>query len=85
MILPNPFGTRHFFNISTYMWWKLKIIGLKNWIFIQSYKMIYKCLNPVRSVHVDEKDSDLLIILVKACQVCKECKPDRVVTLIYNN
>ena len=47
--------------------------------------MIYKCLNPVRSVHVDENDPDLLIILVKACQMCKECNPDRVVTLIENN
>jgi len=47
--------------------------------------MIYKCSNPVRSVHVDENDSDLLIILVKACQMCKECNPDRVVTLVENN
>ena len=47
--------------------------------------MIYKCLNPVRSVHMDQNDSDFLIIIVKACQMCKECNPDRVVTLIENN
>lgn len=85
MILPNPFETRHFFNISTYNVMKIENHRTQNWIFIQSYKMIYKCLNPVRSVHVDENDSDLLIILVKACQRCKECNPDRVVTLIENN
>ena len=85
MILPNPFGTRHFINIFTLYVMKIENHRTQNWIFIQSYKMIYKCLNPVRSVHVDENDSDLLIILVKACQMCKECNPDRVVTLIENN
>ena len=76
-----------FDNIYTYMWWKLEIIELNSEHLSgsQSNNMIYECLNPVRSVHVDENDPDLLIIMVKACQVCKECKPDRVVTLIENN
>ena len=76
-----------FDNIFTYMWWKLKIIELNSEYLSgsQSNNMIYECLNPVRSVHVDENDPDLLIIMVKACQVCKKCKPDRVVTRIENN